>query len=461
MASVYWRGKKGKGKWYLQWRNADGRWQREVSTAKTKTEARRLADELEQQAERQRMGLEARPAPDGGGTLDALLEWWLETYSAATASHTRTSCSVRLHLIGSSLGALRLVHVTPGKIEVFLQAKGKDLGPQSINHLRRFLITAFNRARRAERWNGENPAAQVQRRKIPRRTPDYLRVEEVPRVLAHIAPEWRALYATAIYTGLRKGELLGLRKSDVDLRARLLTVAVSYDRETTKGGHADVIPIAEECVPFLRYAIETSPSTELVFPRPDGTMHRQDITLEKKLRHAMGRAGIATGYTHVCRKKGCKHAEEAPDAELRRCPTHGAKLWPKAKVRNTRFHDLRHTTASLLMMAGANPAAVQRILRHSDPRITTEVYGHLSPDYLRAEIDLLRFGVTDERHVEPAAHTSSVALVPPVSQALKNGTDDTECGSENAAISATSRVRAVGVEPTTFGFGDQRSIQLS
>ncbi len=46
------------------------------------------------------------------------------------------------------------------------------------------------------------------------------------------------------------------------------------------------------------------------------------------------------------------------------------------------------------MMAGANPAAVQRILRHSDPRLTTEVYGHLAPDYLRREIDLLSFSKT-------------------------------------------------------------------
>ena len=44
------------------------------------------------------------------------------------------------------------------------------------------------------------------------------------------------------------------------------------------------------------------------------------------------------------------------------------------------------------MMAGVNPGAVQRILRHSDPRITTETYGHLQPDYLRSEIDRLRFG---------------------------------------------------------------------
>ena len=67
------------------------------------------------------------------------------------------------------------------------------------------------------------------------------------------------------------------------------------------------------------------------------------------------------------------------------------KLWPKARVRHIRFHDLRQTTASLLMMAGVNSGAVQRILRHSNPRITTETYGHLAPDYLRTEIDRLQF----------------------------------------------------------------------
>src|SRR6516162_4083939 len=97
-------------------------------------------------------------------------------------------------------------------------------------------------------------------------------------------------------------------------------------------------------------------------------------------------------WNHVCRRKGCRHLEKAPDAELRRCPKDGRKLWPKPIVRPIRFHDLRHTTASLLMMAGANPAAVQRIMRHSNPRITTEVYGHLAPEYLRAEVDRLSFG---------------------------------------------------------------------
>ncbi|MFN0061336.1 MAG: hypothetical protein ACKVPX_02285 [Myxococcaceae bacterium] len=92
-------------------------------------------------------------------------------------------------------------------------------------------------------------------------------------------------------------------------------------------------------------------------------MMRPDVALEGVLRRAMGRAGIVQGWNHVCRKKGCTHKELHADAALRRCPSHKAKLWPKPQVRPIRFHDLRHTTASLLIQAGANPAAVQRILR--------------------------------------------------------------------------------------------------
>ena len=79
-------------------------------------------------------------------------------------------------------------------------------------------------------------------------------------------------------------------------------------------------------------------------------------------------------------------------------------------MRRIRFHDLRHTTASLLMMAGVNPGAVQRILRHSDPRITTETYGHLQPDYLRSEIDRLRFGTA------PANDLTDITTAPNQSQ---------------------------------------------
>src|SRR6185295_1929229 len=460
MASVFQRN----GCWYLRVKSPSGAWEKIRSSAQTKTEAKRLAAELERKVDRQRMGLEAPPAEDGGGTLAELMEWWLQHTAEAPAS-VSNECQVRKHLINSDLAPLRLVAVTTERIEAFLHAKDREgLAPQTVNYLRGFLSRAFGSARKMGRYSGPNPAATVQRRKVPRRAPDYLRAEEVAPVLNALDARWQPLFATAIYAGLRKGELLGLRKSDVDLGARLLTVARSYDRDTTKGGHADVIPIAAELVPYLQRAMESSPS-ELVFPAPDGTMMRPDVALEAVLRRAMGRAGVVTGYRHVCRRKGCTHAEVAADAALRRCPEHNAKLWPKPQVRPIRFHSTRHSTASLLMMSGANPAAVQRILRHSDPRITTDVYGHLAPEYLRAEVDRLTFGVQPAPVPEPLptrAIANSAPFVPVVSPGGPEGVNKPDHQrAKHLRFQADTQARQAGLEPTTLGLEGRCSIQLS
>jgi integrase len=58
--------------------------------------------------------------------------------------------------------------------------------------------------------------------------------------------------------------------------------------------------------------------------------------------------------------------------------------------RQIRFHDLRHTTATLLLTAGVPPFPVQRIPRHSDPKVSTETYGHVVPGFLRDAVEQLK-----------------------------------------------------------------------
>ena len=453
MAYVYRRG----GKWYIGFRNNRGQWRAKACSARSKTEAQRLAGELGLNHERQRFGLEPLPASDGGGTFGELLRWWLKTYSAKSASHDRNVSTINKHFLGAEIAELRLQEVTPAVLEVFLEQKTETLAPQTVNHLRRYVLTAFNRARRAGRWTGANPAAEVRARRVPRRKADFLRAGEVGAVLGATPPRWRALMATAVYTGLRKGELLGLRKADVDLASRLIVVSRSYDRETTKGGHAEAIPIAAELVPYLRAALKASASN-LVFPDADGRMLSRHTPLEEVLRRALKHAAIVEGWQHVCRKQGCTHAELAPDDQVRRCPRHGMKLWPKAKVRRIRFHDLRHTTASLLMMAGVNPGAVQRILRHSDPRITTETYGHLQPDYLRSEIDRLRFGTAPANDLAELSTASqplaanSRNLLTTFLQGSRSAPSDPPQGTEfHEDFSAPTSAGWTGLEPAASG----------
>ncbi len=102
-----------------------------------------------------------------------------------------------------------------------------------------------------------------------------------------------------------------------DLDGRTILVARSYDRETTKGGHADVIPMAESIVPVLRRAAEESPS-ELVFLGPNGKMRKHSSAkVEVILRRALVRAGLVDGWEHVCRRckaRGNPYSELAADS---------------------------------------------------------------------------------------------------------------------------------------------------
>jgi integrase len=245
-----------------------------------------LLREIQVAEDRARHGLEQRPPQDGGWYRrrdDRMVGGELPREEGSYGPCIGT---IRKHLVGS-LGARRLVEVAPGHIEAFLEEKSCALAAETLNHLRGYLGRAFKMARRSRRLVGQNPVDDVAKRKVPRQLPDYLRPAEAVAVLAKMPSQWQCLFATALYMGMRKGELLGLRKEDVDLDTRLITIRRSHDRDTTKGGHADAVPIAAELVPYLESAIVASPSN-LVFPRPDGRMMSRTIQLELVLRRRSG-----------------------------------------------------------------------------------------------------------------------------------------------------------------------------
>jgi integrase len=262
--------------------------------------------------------------------------------------------------------------------------------------------------------------------------------------------------------GLRKGELFGLRKTDVDLEIGAIMVKRSYNRVTTKGKRSDAIPIAAELRPYLQHALEVSPS-ELVFPREDGSMQAETTQLEMPLRRALRRAGLVSGYRHKCRKQGCGYVVAATDGGIRTCPRHDHKLWVTAVVRPIRFHDLRHTTGSLLTMRGANTRFVQRIMRHSDPRMT-ERYSHFDPDYLHSKLDeLMRFQPAKPKpDPEPVVATAAVAapaadpaafstrFLPDAPEGVSEAHADS---TEPSAIPVLGGERDTGFEPATFSLG--------
>jgi len=167
-----------------------------------------------------------------------------------------------------------------------------------------------------------------------------------------------------------------------------------------------------------------------------------------------------------------------------------ARYLQRRQVRKIRFHHLRHSTASLLLMKGADLAAVQKIMRHQDPRITTEVYGHLQTTYLKAQIERLSVGpepadrsgggrpspATEEQHSRLAAGGASeppspadspvpLRLAAPFTTHLlpdpqKGHAPSTRRGTAGKDPRGLRVVGARGFEPPTFRSRTERATRL-
>jgi integrase len=319
-----------------------------------------------------------------------------------------------------------------------------------LNKLRAIAHSVFEQAIAAGKWRGTNPISNVPTRVVPRRIYETLSLHEVPLVIGAAGPTWRNLMATAIYLGLRKGELFALRKQDVDLQERLLYVRRSHGDDTVKGKKALVLPIPLPLIQYLRDAINRSPS-EYVFPGPGGERRPEHTKMEQVFRRILSRAGIVVGYRHICRRCAARRAPQvlqAPDAEIRRCPKCNMRMWPSAIPRPMRFHDVRHTTITLLLRLKVPMHLVQRIARHSNIRLTVDTYGHLEVEDLREAMELLgeATGVMPDA-LEAEVRRDSFALGPIGVQAFpeaeKTGPGSKEVPQETRAlvIGAEHRVR--------------------
>ena len=145
-----------------------------------------------------------------------------------------------------------------------------------------------------------------------------------------------------------------------------------------------------------------------VYPDSKGQQRKSaGFQPEKILRRPLARPGVISHHERSCRRKGCGFRDRADDATEARCPRCDFKFWIAPLGRPLRFHDLRHTAASLLLEASAGLHAVQLILRHRHPQTTMRLHAHLQQDYLRRQLE--RFSVTKNA---PANDTPTALATP-------------------------------------------------
>ncbi len=454
MASVYLK----RSTWYASIKGADGRRRNVATVARTKTEARRLAAELETKAERQRFGLEARPTEDGR-TLADLARWWLERW-CPPASVTRETSRLKCHVFESPIGKLPLRGVTPARLDgYFRELRSAGLSGASCNHLRAVLRCVFGRARKQGEWHGDNPLTATTPLPTERHVPDTLSPAEIERLLPHVNADWRGYLACAAYLGTRPGEPGLLRKSDVNVETRTLTIHAS------KTGLADTLPIPAALWPYVSAGLQTQGA--FLFGNRDGSQRRPTTEALRVLRSAMKRAGLVQGYDHTCRRckaRGATHVERHADAAPRNCPACRAKLWPIAVPRKVTVYGLRHSMATALLRSGAGLHVAQRVLRHSSPDTTARHYTHLVAEDLRGALDGLgrppkppraepgAVAATGSAGAEPSG--DSTRFLPEGAGAVGSGPAAAETSNKDGVLQgAPSRIRTCGLRirsPTLY-----------
>jgi integrase len=284
-------------------------------------------------------------------TFKQLAQFWLENRASQKKKPEDDRSILRTHLL-PSFGELYLDQITTEHVDKYKTGKMKYLSPQTVRNQMTLLISMLNAAVDMK-WLRYVP--RIKKPKVPERIFRYLCTEEEIKKLLIAAreedPGVMEVYAAAIYTGMRAGELCGIQWSDIDLDRRLITVQRSYEK-STKTDKIRHIPILDPLLPILREWRLKCHSPLWVFPSQTGTMNIKS-----------GR--ILQDIFHRCIQR--------------------------AHLSYITFHDLRHTFASHWVMRGGDIFRLQKILGHSDINMTMR-YAHLAPDVFKE--DYSRLGTT-------------------------------------------------------------------
>lgn len=337
------------------------------------------------------------PVPSAQGSMAAYLTYWLDAvavHQLRENTHTRYTAVARLYLI-PGLGRKKLAKLTAKDVRTWLNqlrttcqccTRGLDaareqplccaagkccskrLSPLTLAYVHSVLKSALEHAVREEEIP-RNVARNV-RTGTPRpRRFEPLTADEARKFLATAnGHRLQSLFELALHTGLRKGELLGLRWEDLDLDAG--TAAIRRTLQRTSTGGLTTLPTKTRASE-RRIALPTRCLHSL-------KLHHEQQKREREAAGAMWQRDEPV-FTTV---------QGRPIDPTNLTRTFNALLH-KASLRRIRFHDLRHSTATLLLEQGVELVVIKELLGHAHIGVTATVYAHVRLRLQRDAIDLL------------------------------------------------------------------------
>jgi integrase len=346
---------KGKWSWQIQiytGKGLDGKSKRHFETVKgRKGDAQKRLTELLASLDK------GVYTPPGRRTLADLLNQWLQGY-------VKTNCSIRTlesyqstverHLI-PALGDVQLKQLQPAMIQEYYGQACEKLSAKSVLYHHRILKQALKYGVR-QGYLGRNPCDLVDAPR-PRKKPMRTLTPEEAKILLETATDnqfYPVIYA-ALNTGLRQAELLGLRWRDIDLDLRSISVCqVLYKRR-------GVCEFKE-------------PKTEHSRRRVNMTAKLADYLSEYKGE----RESLSLHLGRLLKPDDLVFSSiEGRPIDPGVLSHNFARIAKRAGLQGVRFHDLRHTFASLMLLKGAKPKVISEALGHSSVAFTMDVYSHI------------------------------------------------------------------------------------
>lgn len=366
-----------------------------------------FATESEAKAARDRARVAARRGEyvdQNRVTVRTYLEEWLAGHAAAVKPKTWAGYrdDVRRYVI-PHIGSSRLQGLRPATLSKLyadlVKGGGRDGRPLSVptvRHVHRTLRKALNDAVMIDGVLASNPALKAKLPRDPGREPRLVwTAEDLHAFLDSIsAHRLHAFYRVAAFTGGRRGEVLHLRWTDVDLEAGMLrfegsTNVIDGERidGTTKGGRSRVVSIDAGTVAVLKdHQSRQEADQELAGPEWQG--NGRVFTTQ------MG----APLYPDTVTQLMPKLIEAHNNPTTRATRGHPALPLPRPQrpLPSIRLHDLRHLHATLLLLEGVPVHVVANRLGHSDPAVTLRVYAHVLRESAAGVADIFARAVSTE-----------------------------------------------------------------
>ena len=307
--------------------------------------------------------------PPGKTTMAEFLEKWLKEYARPNLAPRTTEgyeSIMRQHLI-PKLGSIRLTLLKPEHIQAYCtealsagrcDGHGKSLNPLTVRHHHMALHKALETA---VKWGliSRNPADAIDPPRFARTEMKTMNEDDVTRFLeaAKNTPYYPIFYL-ALYTGMRRSEILALRWNDVDLLGCQVSVSRSVHCLRDRS-----IAFRQPKSAKGRRMIALSPSTAIMLREYKARQDAQRKALSAKLEESDLLFARPNGSPML------------PDTISQAW----AKLARKTGFDGIRLHDARHTHASIMLEKGIHPKVVQERLGHASIQTTMDTYSHVMP----------------------------------------------------------------------------------